>query len=154
MNFIYLGDAFFKDSDKSDEMLRRLRRYIKKNEEEVDYVLISVHDKILEQSSFERFIQYLHELQICCSYGNGSFKLGNFEAEIEADALVVHQCRYVCGNGQFLILKQDGDLKIERIYLDLFYQNKETRGITMTKDEFKEFLENHIKDLLNSKKLS
>ena len=76
MNFIYLGDAFFKDSDKSDEMLRRLRRYIKKHEEEVDYVLISVHDKILEQSSFERFIQYLHELQICSELWKRFFQAG------------------------------------------------------------------------------
>lgn len=152
MRLLYIDSSFFLETQKSRAMLVRLIKHLQGNEP--DILMISITPTLSGNESFLKFMDLMERLDIHMVISPMHFKFGYVAGEID------DFCAYISGiqlkpreGSLYEIIAENDEIDIQRIYLDVLYEEKRAVKLFSEKD-LEDFLKKYLVAPINPKKFS
>lgn len=152
MRLLYIDSSFFLESLKSRAMLIRLVKYLRGNE--LDVLLISVTEQVAVKDVFQSFLVLMEQVNVHLMVSPTRIHLGSVNGEINEFCADINGITLKPREGSlFEIIVDDDDVKTQRIYLDVLYEEQRAVKILSEKD-LEAFLKKYLAVPINPKKYS
>lgn len=152
MRLLYIDSSFFLETSKAKAMLYRLVKYLQGNEPDV--LLISVTEQVAVKAVFQSFLVLMDQVKVHLIVSPTQIHLGSIHGEINEFYAEINNIRLKPREGSlFEIIVDQNDVKTQRIYFDVLFEEQRAVKILSEKD-LEAFLKKYLAVPINPKKYS